>query len=662
MKIKDIKARNLVLEQNFDGFANATNIVDYNYEDLCSYVINNTTNYYWLNIESVWGYIGFKWIEYEVYGKFSPSNIIFNIIPRIPDPQRLKSFYNLFVNIKNNIEFLDSGWEHINTVHTFSLSYEYKCIFHSKHIFNRYSGINDSMIDYRFDLKQAILGIDTTFNINNNRYSTLSCYITDNNISNFPIDATKLEKPINNTSSSNSIKFDMIEYTANELNTLQLINNISNNPYLNSIEINNFQCKKLIVNLYTYTYYDDSIKLGIYKIRLTPNTDKDLVIDFNNIDNTYKTNIELWSIFNNNSYWGNDVIFNSIKYNNIEKINDGQLDNLYFLLSQNGWFEINDLLYSKLNLTPNSYYHKYNIENVFLHFTKSTYVQNNFCYDLSILTNNFKIIIDDMDESMYKSINNFKILNISPFASYRYSNINKESSGFGVCDLEDNNYYITIPNLTEIYNCSESKTDDKIQILVKANQKNILCVPITNDTFLYELNGNNVPIVIADSNLDVLVQLNINYYFTDNSITTNPLDVVFYELEVYSDDNIKKKKRLDFQGLNRNLSSKGQYSQPLIVVNNLNTIRFAGSSSGQHIYLPKAGVDIKLYKVNLTIDKTSILTEEDFNRLINGFLLDNNSESSKTKIITLYTKYYNYLSEEKRNEIIADGYTIIEQL
>lgn len=119
MKLNEIKARNLTLENDFEGFAKSTEDIDYSIEDLCSYVIANSTNYYWLNIESVWGPIGWIWDTMNERGHFSSSNITTSIIPRIPDSYRIKDFINTFKSIgkdsNKNFELLDSGWNNLVT-------------------------------------------------------------------------------------------------------------------------------------------------------------------------------------------------------------------------------------------------------------------------------------------------------------------------------------------------------------------------------------------------------------------------------------------------------------------------------------------------------------------------------------------------------------------
>ena len=60
-RIRHIKGRNLVVCETFDDFAAAVENTDFTVEDVVGYVVSLTNVYYWLNVESVWGAIGFTW-------------------------------------------------------------------------------------------------------------------------------------------------------------------------------------------------------------------------------------------------------------------------------------------------------------------------------------------------------------------------------------------------------------------------------------------------------------------------------------------------------------------------------------------------------------------------------------------------------------------------
>lgn len=60
-RIRHINTRNLVVCEIFDDFAAAVNKTNFTVEDVVGYVTSLTNVYYWLNIESIWGAIGFTW-------------------------------------------------------------------------------------------------------------------------------------------------------------------------------------------------------------------------------------------------------------------------------------------------------------------------------------------------------------------------------------------------------------------------------------------------------------------------------------------------------------------------------------------------------------------------------------------------------------------------
>lgn len=128
MKIKDIKQKNLVLGQVFDDFSRATQYVDYSIEDLCSYVINNSNVYYWLNIESVWGPMGFTWTVLNEYGQFSASNNKYTILPKVPDGYRIKKLNKLISSLiltrnkDNPLTVLKSDWSSLESLNYISTS------------------------------------------------------------------------------------------------------------------------------------------------------------------------------------------------------------------------------------------------------------------------------------------------------------------------------------------------------------------------------------------------------------------------------------------------------------------------------------------------------------------------------------------------------------
>ena len=81
--------KNLIIAETWDDFAAATEKLDYSQEDLVTLCIQYNDIYYWLNIESIWGKIGFIWesqnTDKQGYGYFANSDLQFSQIPKVPE-------------------------------------------------------------------------------------------------------------------------------------------------------------------------------------------------------------------------------------------------------------------------------------------------------------------------------------------------------------------------------------------------------------------------------------------------------------------------------------------------------------------------------------------------------------------------------------------------
>ena len=107
-------SRNLNVVATFEDFSLDTQIVDFDVEDLVDYVTENADVFYWLNIEAIWGRCGFVWDSYENAGHFNNVSIKFNTLPRIPDPNRIKTFRGLFSKLDSGTYYInDNDWENI---------------------------------------------------------------------------------------------------------------------------------------------------------------------------------------------------------------------------------------------------------------------------------------------------------------------------------------------------------------------------------------------------------------------------------------------------------------------------------------------------------------------------------------------------------------------
>lgn len=114
---KKVDNRNLVVVDTFDRFADKVGKLDFEVEDLVALVTSLANTFYWLNVESVWGPIGFTWSKVDNYGVFNKTTVPFTIIPKLPDGHRIKQFDNTFNNISSNyIEVQKSDWSNFTTI------------------------------------------------------------------------------------------------------------------------------------------------------------------------------------------------------------------------------------------------------------------------------------------------------------------------------------------------------------------------------------------------------------------------------------------------------------------------------------------------------------------------------------------------------------------
>lgn len=115
MLLSEITSKYIVLNKSYDDFAKDTEQIDYETEDFVSQVTDITSVLYTNSLESIWGFLGFVWDEYNVKGHFETISMPFSVIPRIPDAYRIKEFPdNMFNAIASaDIEMLDSNFENV---------------------------------------------------------------------------------------------------------------------------------------------------------------------------------------------------------------------------------------------------------------------------------------------------------------------------------------------------------------------------------------------------------------------------------------------------------------------------------------------------------------------------------------------------------------------
>ena len=155
-RIRHIDTRNLVVAETFDDFAKKVEQTDFLVEDIVGYVINVTNVFYWLNVESIWGVIGFNWVNTEEmtdeemlrypnpwrhlehvnaageniedpnkkvvkgWGRFIRTTLPFSIIPILPDGHRITAFNDTFQGIESNtLELQRSTWDNLTSLTNF---------------------------------------------------------------------------------------------------------------------------------------------------------------------------------------------------------------------------------------------------------------------------------------------------------------------------------------------------------------------------------------------------------------------------------------------------------------------------------------------------------------------------------------------------------------
>lgn len=109
-----IRNRNLVVVDTFDGVYETLDVINFEVEDYAALVLDITKVIYWLNIESVWGQLGFTWTIYNDYGTFNARTFNFNIIPTVPDGYRLQRWTSLLDNFnQKELTLMESDWSNI---------------------------------------------------------------------------------------------------------------------------------------------------------------------------------------------------------------------------------------------------------------------------------------------------------------------------------------------------------------------------------------------------------------------------------------------------------------------------------------------------------------------------------------------------------------------
>lgn len=114
MKANDIKTKCLAVVETLDDFSTKLEDIDQNTEDYCVYITSLADIYYWLNIETVWGKMGFQWDVLDNRGHFTKTTFAYSIIPKVPDGHRIKSILGLLGNLEQDTIIIQkSDWSNL---------------------------------------------------------------------------------------------------------------------------------------------------------------------------------------------------------------------------------------------------------------------------------------------------------------------------------------------------------------------------------------------------------------------------------------------------------------------------------------------------------------------------------------------------------------------
>lgn len=637
MLIKDIVPKHLVLGSNIDDFSLATTKVDYSIEDLCCYVTNNIECYYWLNIESIWGPLGFVWDVINDYGHFVENNIEYNTIPVVPDGERIKRFNNTFKRLNKDIEVYKSNWINV-TDFIFRNTEYYQYDYESTFIFNGdYSILNIDIYNDNFDTQYLNKGFKLNLPLYDSEVKIDNAnLIIDPKCSNY--------FPINNFINDNLF----LVFIDNIITPFEILKNSHNKSFNFKLNTNNYN----ITELHLFIHYNNNNKPCII---IGPFDSSDIDYNYNNIILHFHgnpNNIKDDGIFNI------IYVFNSTRYMYFKDIIFEDLDNiknhsLYnncwsYCLQKTDWVDVNPQIYNKL---VSSFDYT-------IHFHNDIPI----CpYKLNLENNATRIYIDNDDVfthyfgiSSVDNINNIYVLEKQVIPNFQCDNdiindfnIYGQYNGVNYLILLDYEYdnFVINPLIDILFGNKVKKIsfNKDINSEITIDIRNKEQIVITNNFNLIQ--GRCV--LLCGKYID-----NEYIYFTNEEVN----EIKPFDISHINENNIKNY-IIDYSVIYMNsLKDKYNITQSCILSNATTIIdeRYFDSLNNVSI--------IYLYKVQMTIAKDSVLTENKFIDIINAYLFDNDSNSAKGLTLTIYTTYFNLIPKDKYEQFIADGYIIIETL
>lgn len=650
IKIKDIIPKCLVLGTTFDDFSIATQNIDNSIEDLCSYIINDTNNYYFLNLESIWSKIGFQWIIYNDYGHFTKSNIPFTIIPVIPDANRLKSFYRLFDGIEQDITFLDSGFElqDLYSLETKAIvNFKPKNI---KYVFGKRVTLkvnnkldNVVVAKYRnednYDKRPSSTGLGLIVDKDTIQYFPLNIEYDENN------------KDIIIPNNTKYFKYYLYLYIKDNLQNSIDISSLfkyNNRPYVTRLVINiNSFTQPIIIPVFGYNGPNtDSESELYYNIVSEDNSKNGVIFDFINFTKDNKGKGFSYSTSN----------INNIEYKNIENCADDYIDYLYDinLRDKDINFIIDKTVCSKckyifsgssrLTISVN------NMNNIFVNL------------DFSKCTDSSNTEIELTEYSSFTIGNNkFLFISNNPINGY-FSNKNKINEMFACTNID---YALTI-------NLLHFKTEDNIfynysggyyyrqNALYLLNQQVYINTSVDNSYIYidYDENYNNKPFIIIDNtnvkNISYKCSANILYKekITSYNVNIPIVDIIDKDIESIKQLSINISSIL-YNIFNNFVNNNITINQDVYICNSQNTTINKINQTENSKFI--------IYNTGIIINKNDLFDASYVNKILNAFIFDDN-DKNKNKTIYIYTDYYKLITEEQKTTFIEHNYDIVEQI
>lgn len=643
MKLSDLIPKHLVLEENIDDFSLATTKVDYSIEDLCCYVTNNIECYYWLNIESIWGPLGFVWDVINNYGHFNSNNLIFNTLPSLPDGERIKRFNNTFKNLNRDIEVYKSNWENVSQIYW---DKEYRHIF----IFNSSNQIPYIYLDAASPNISTPYGFLFKFNLSNTEIeikNDLAAFIINNECNNY--------FPFKSLIKNDNLWLEIIENI-----TIPIHFCIDNNIYYNILVYND------ITELHLYILYNNTSNY-VYSFRNEIGNNK-ITLYLHGNANLINTDGLFYLQINNSSYKFKDII-----YEDIDNIKDKSLNNLYFyyITDRHYWYEIDKRLYDKV-VDSYSYYIYFNDDEI----TPCPFTFNLSCYLYIYINRN---CFDNNKILYYTKYNNNKriisYLNYNLFPNYEYYKNNIIGDIHIVVQDDRNN---TFDHLVLNINEKTITTNNQL-FLFNNNVEKVYGITSSyyNNYRLNEFNTIDIrkkEYVVLNGDFNKITNNIDNYqcgesYLLGNIGENNELikfdidEVKPFDISNYNDKNIKAY-HIDYLGIYTINPEYYTVTQPLIVsdvseVFSNELYRYLE----EDIFAQLNNCEIRyIYKTKLIVNKDSNLTQDKFLEIINAYIFDNSINSAKGITLEIHKTYFDLIPQDKYNQFINDGYTIVENI